>query len=75
MKKERGKKEKDGRGYGRGGKEGRKVERRRKEKKGKKRAAVITLVEQVGEEEKSKWEKSHIFHVAGSWEEHRVCPL
>ena len=32
---ERGKKEKDGRGYGRGGKEGRKVERRRKEKKGK----------------------------------------
>ena len=66
-KKERGKKEKDGRGYGRGGKEGRKVERRRKEKKGKKRAAVITLVEQVGEEV--------IFHVAGSWEEHSVCPL
>ena len=64
---ERGKKEKDGRGYGRGGKEGRKVERRRKEKKGKERAVVITLVGRVGE--------AVIFHVAGSWEEHPVCPL
>ena len=58
---ERGKKEKDRRGYGRGGKEGSKVERRRKEKKGKERAVVITLVDRVGEEV--------IFHVAGSWEE------
>ena len=50
-----------------GGKEGRKVERRRKEKKGKERAVVITLVGRVG--------GAVIFHVAGSWEEHPVCPL
>lgn len=64
---ERGKKEKDRRGYGRGGKEGRKAERGRKEKKGKERATVITLVDGVGEEV--------LFHVAGSWGEHPVCPL
>ena len=63
----RGKKEKDRRGYGRGRKEGRKAERGRTERKGKERAAVIMLADGMGEEA--------LFHVAGSWEEHPVCPL